>query len=122
MSNALDNASRQSPRPEPMPSASPFAALPVSRSAELKCFVSPAPMDSTAGPRRAPASSYATTRTTPAAAERFTTRAKPCRPSGSAAGGNSHTGHVPDTASTRAASPKRASPNCGSPIPRTSTR
>ena len=85
-SSSPANSRRQSPSPGPTPPDSPLAALPRSRSAELKCAVSPASSASVTGPCSAPASSNAAMRTSPASAERLNTRAKPCGPDGSAAG------------------------------------
>ena len=71
----------------PMPSGNPLAVLPRSKSSELKCAAAPAPMARRTGPERSPAASTASTNTSPAASERFNTRAKPWRPDRSDADG-----------------------------------
>ena len=50
MSSSLESCKRQLPSPGPTPSGSPFSALPLSRSSELKWTVSPASMASMTGP------------------------------------------------------------------------
>ena len=50
MSSSLESCNRQAPWPAPTPSDSPFSALPLSRSSELKWAASPAPMRITSGP------------------------------------------------------------------------
>ena len=85
MSSSLDSSRRQSPRPAPTPPDRPLAALPRSRSVELKCRVSPAPTASVNSPRR-PSASPAPMRTSPASGDRLATRTKPSRRSSDAGG------------------------------------
>ena len=93
----------------PRPSGSPLAALPLSKSPELKCAAAPAPMARRAGPKRTPAPSTASISTSPALSERFSTRAKPSRPDGSDADGKNGSGAPASTATPRARNAGRCS-------------
>ena len=91
MSRSERSSRRQSPSlGAPTPPESPLAALPFSRSFELKWTVPPAARASVTGPSRRPPSSTAWMAASPACPERLATRTKPCR-SGSDALGNSGT-------------------------------
>ena len=87
----------------PMPSINPLSGLPPSRSPELKCTVSFAPTSSVTGPYATPASSNASTDTSPTSPERLMMRTNPWYPFGLSAAANSGTSCSP------AASPSPAS-------------
>ena len=74
--SAVANSSRQLPLPFPIPTGSPFAALPRSKSPDVM-FTSPKPPRvRVTGPKRRPVSSNAVIRTVPDVAERLTMRTR----------------------------------------------
>ena len=66
MFKAVSKIKRHEPLPSPAPPDNPFAALPCSKSRELKLTVSEALRFSVIGPNREPVSSIAVIRTEPA--------------------------------------------------------
>ena len=88
MSSPEARRKRQFPSPSPTPSAIPLAALPRSKSSELKWMVCRASRESVIVPRTVPESSMASTVSSPAASERLTTRTNPWCCASSAAASN----------------------------------
>ena len=95
MSSSVVSSRRQSPSPAPVLPVSPLPELPYSRSSELKWRVCRAPRARVNASYVRAVPSNASMRPSPAASERLTTRAKPCRPYGSDVGGNSGTRCTP---------------------------
>ena len=104
MSRSLASSRRQSPSPAPVLPVSPLPALPSSRSSELKCFVSFAPMASVrvsySAVRVVERRRWSPRRTSSAW---LTTRRNPWRPFASDADGNSGTECSPSVSLSGAA-------------------